>query len=298
MDVELYKTILENFSYNEIKDLIIRIHSKYKDVKLYKIEFEIFAEKNDVEGLKYLLEQIIRLENPSEDLVDFLANAYKNVKDARFLYAIGIYFIKYNNNTMADSILRKALEIVDNDEELRAQIMDRLNELNKESGIIEPEEPKIINFDDTSFKKTLNDNGMEESQFLPEIEITFDDKGFFEEGKKNIEDVDVKYNQALELIKNKSYIEAIDILKPLIDSSKKFDVLFNIGLCYDILKDLNNAIKYYQMAIEATDDVNYKCKLLMKIADIYFDLRDREETYKTLYEICRLDHNFIKNMLN
>jgi len=85
---------------------------------------------------------------------------------------------------------------------------------------------------------------------------------------------------------------------PLIGSSKDFDILFNIALCYEILKEYDNAIKYYQMAIDSTDDVHYKCKLLMKIADIHFNLRDRERTYKTLYEIYRLNPNFVKHMFN
>jgi len=55
---------------------------------------------------------------------------------------------------------------------------------------------------------------------LPDIEITFGSKEIFEGSKEDIEHINVEYNRALELIKNKSYKEAIDVLKPLIGSSK------------------------------------------------------------------------------
>jgi len=43
--MEFYRALLENFNYNELKDLIIKIHGKYKDEAVYKVECEIFAEK-------------------------------------------------------------------------------------------------------------------------------------------------------------------------------------------------------------------------------------------------------------
>jgi len=45
IDMEFYRALLENFNYNELKDLIIKIHGKYKDEAVYKIECEILQKK-------------------------------------------------------------------------------------------------------------------------------------------------------------------------------------------------------------------------------------------------------------
>jgi tetratricopeptide (TPR) repeat protein len=44
VDMEFYKTILISFKYKEIEELIKKIHDKYKNIEVYEVEFEIFAE--------------------------------------------------------------------------------------------------------------------------------------------------------------------------------------------------------------------------------------------------------------
>lgn len=299
LDIEFYKAILNSFNYNEIKELINKIHGKYKNIDVYKVEFEIFAERNDLDGLKYLLEYLYKIENPTQDLVDFLLQSHDKVKDAGILYNIALFFIRCKNNIAANIILKRALEAVkEEDQELKIQITDRLNELGKGSGEIEIQEPEIRDLKEMSFKKvaSIDEFAKTAEETMPEIDIVFEEDGQRGEVKEDDKNIENKYNEAIELIKNKSYKEAIEVLKPLVGGPKDFDVLFNIGLCYEVMRNLDMAITFYRKALSCTRDIEYKCKLLKKIADIHFDLRDKDETYKTIIEIYKLNPDFFKDL--
>ena len=192
-------------------------------------------------------------------------------------------------------MLKRALEIVkEEDQELKIQITDRLNELGKVSGEIEIQKPEIRDLQETPFKKVASIDELEATveETVPEINIVFGEVEKPKEVKEVDEDIENKYNEAIELIKNKFYKEAIEILKPLVGGAKDFDVLFNIGLCYEVMHDLDMAVTFYRRAFNCTRDIEYKCKLLRKIADIYFDLRDKDKTYKTTIEIYKLNPDF------
>ena len=293
LDMEFYKMILNSFVYNEIGELVKKIHDKYKDREVYKVEFEIFAEKNDIDGLKYLLERLYKIEDPSKDQIDLLVKNHEKIKDARILYSIALYLIRCKDNVAANIILKKAHEIANGDEEIKKQIEDRLDELANITATIELQEPKVRTIEDTTFKKMASVDDLKEvEEELPEIEVVFEESKLSNEVEKKAEKNDLMFSKALELIKNKSYKEAIEILKPLLGGAKDFDVLFNIGLCYEVLQELEMAVTYYRRAFNCTNDIIYKCKLLRKIADIYFDLRDKDKTYKTIIEIYELNPDF------
>jgi tetratricopeptide (TPR) repeat protein len=299
LDMEFYKRILNSFDYDEIGELVKKIHDKYKNLEVYKVGFEIFSEKNDTAGLRYILERLYTIEDPSKDQIDFLVKGHEKIKDPRILYSIALYLIRCKNNIAANIILKKALEIANGDEEIKKQIEDRLDELANITATLELKEPKVRNLEDTTFKKMASiDDLKEKEEELPEIEVIFEDKKLTNEVKEEVEKNDLIYSQALELIKNKSYKKAIEILMPLIGTSNDFNILFNIGLCYEGLKEYDRAIEFYKKAIELTRDVQYKSKLLIKITDIYFDMRDKEKTYETLYEVYKINPGAFKYIFN
>ena len=60
----------------------------------------------------------------------------------------------------------------------------------------------------------------------------------------------VLFEKAIRLIDNEFYIDSIEILKKLFDESNdneiKDDILFDIGLCYLKINDIDDAIKYFK----------------------------------------------------
>ena len=60
----------------------------------------------------------------------------------------------------------------------------------------------------------------------------------------------ILFEKAIRLIDNEFYIDSIEILKKLFDESNdnkiKDDILFDIGLCYLKINDIDDAIKYFK----------------------------------------------------
>jgi len=63
----------------------------------------------------------------------------------------------------------------------------------------------------------------------------------------------ILFEKAIRLIDNEFYIDSIEILKKLFDESNdneiKDDILFNIGICYLKINDIDDAIKYFKKVI-------------------------------------------------
>jgi len=62
------------------------------------------------------------------------------------------------------------------------------------------------------------------------------------------------FEKAIKLIDNEFYIDSIEILKKLYNESNdneiKDDILFDIGICYLKINDIDDAIKYFKKVIE------------------------------------------------
>ena len=62
------------------------------------------------------------------------------------------------------------------------------------------------------------------------------------------------FEKAIKLIDNEFYIDSIEILKKLYNESNdneiKDDILFDIGICYLTINDIDEAIKYIKKVIE------------------------------------------------
>jgi tetratricopeptide (TPR) repeat protein len=294
LDIEFFKKIIRQFDFNEIKEIIIKVHDKYKNIELYENELNIFAEKKDLQGLMYVLENLYRIENPSKEMIDFLIQYYNKIDNPEILYTMALFLIRCKDNLAALNVLMRAKELTsDEDRELKAHIEERMEELNNTIKGLNGEHLHEQSGDHILFRKVASVDELVSADKveLPEIDIIFEKNNKLEQGKDDVS-MDEKIKRSLKLINSKFYREAIMEIKPLLGGQRDYDVLYNIGLCYEMLNEFSDAIEYYRSALKCATNRDDKCKLLKKIADLYFDMRNKEKTYETIFELYKINSHY------
>jgi tetratricopeptide (TPR) repeat protein len=243
-----------------------------------------------------LLEELNNIYKPTPDYANIIIEYYDRIEDAKTLYELGLFCIKCNNVFSAELILNKSLKLAENkgNSELAGVVTSKLDEIksNKSESI----DIKIMQTDkDLVFQKIPGSDEISNTE-KPKNNVAMDSENYdIEISINDIEVLDEEsiYGKALELMRNKSYHEAIVELKKIINTNKKFDVLLNMGMCFEAIENFNEALKRYNEALTKTPNIAYKKKILLKLADLYFDLDNRAKTYSTLKKLFDLDPEFI-----
>ena len=140
------------------------------------------------------------------------------------------------------------------------------------------------------------------------------------------------YEKGIEAAHNAQYEQAIDLfnmaLNEVTDNERKASVLYNIGFCYGIMKDLDKEFEYYNKALEIypsfqpalydlgnyyynNNDLNNALKMYERLVavnpeheDAYYmialiqnDLGNKEESMKNMQKAADLDNPEAKKFL-
>ncbi|MDY6821372.1 MAG: tetratricopeptide repeat protein, partial [Deferribacterota bacterium] len=290
LDTNFLKTLINNFEFNELKDLFNALHKKYKNVEIYKVELDCFIDKKDFSGINYALHKIAELTDEPilMEAFEYIALKSEKVDQPNILFNIGLLAVRLKKYNQARGLFNKALQFIDDsDIDLRKEIERNLSDVEKNlkdydlqyekmnsGGDIEITDVKKI--EDVGLNKTNNANIFDNDNI--EVEVAYDEEGILSKAKK--------------LIEKNLYKEVIKELEKLNQSNRQLDALLMIAECYEKLDNKKEAINYYKRSLEKLDNNNEREKYLIRIANLYFDIGDRKNTFNTIIELARLDPSY------
>ena len=98
------------------------------------------------------------------------------------------------------------------------------------------------------------------------------------------------YDKGIEATKNAQYEQAIDLfnvaLNEATDDEKKASILYNIGFCYGVMKNLDKELEYYNKSLELYPDFQ---PALYDLGEYYYDNNDLDNALKMFEKLVAVD---------